>query len=473
MSLLALPPDAAPSAWRRAFVGLDERVPVGDGRLARYVNLDNAATTPALRTVAEAVERCLSSYASVHRGAGYKARATTAAYEDAHDAMLAFVGADPASNVAIFGKNTTEAINKLAHRLSIAADAVVVTTAMEHHSNDLPWRRRAAVARVRVTPDGQLDEEDFDRVLSRHAGRIAIVAASGASNVTGFVQPVHRLARKAHAVGAPIVVDAAQLVAHRGLDVKPDADPEHLDFVAFSGHKMYAPFGAGVLIGPRDTFLHDAPDAVGGGTVDVVTEDEVIWAGLPDREEAGTPNAVGAVAMAAAARQLTTWGLPAVAAHEAALAGYARARLREVPGLAIYGDAAGDEADRVGVITFNLAAVDHALVAAVLGYEAGIGVRNGCFCAHPYVAHLLGVKVEAAAAWVAPDAGLRPGMVRISLGAYNTAADIDAAVDVLTAIAAGRHVAAYERTSNAEYAPRRPAESGGIHTPWTSAPGRP
>src|SRR5690606_40174920 len=119
--------------------------------------------------------------------------------------------------------------------------------------------------------------------------------------------PVHRLARKAHAVGARLAVDAAQLVAHCRLDMKPDTDPEHLDFVAFSGHKMYAPFGAGVLIGPRDVFLAGAPDVVGGGTVDLVTEDNVVWAGLPDREEAGTPNAVGAVAMAAAARQLSEW----------------------------------------------------------------------------------------------------------------------------------------------------------------------
>lgn len=459
--------DIEPLVPSDAFVGLDERVPAAGGTL-RYVNLDNAATTPPLRTVADAVLHAMRTYGSVHRGAGYKARASTATYEAARGELLAFTGADPESNVAIFGRNTTDALNKLANRLPMPPGAVVVTTMMEHHSNDLPWRRRAHVARARVTADGRLDEDDFDRLLSRHAGRIAVVAVSGASNVTGLVQPVHRLARKAHAVGARLVVDAAQLVAHRPLDMRPDDDPEHLDFVAFSGHKMYAPFGSGALIGPRDVFLAGEPDVVGGGTVDLVTEHHVAWAGLPDREEAGTPNAAGAVAMAAAARQLCDWGMDRIRRHEEALAAYARCRLREVAGLTIYGDEPGTE--RVGAIAFNLASADHALVAAVLGYEAGVGVRNGCFCAQPYAAHLLGIPADEHRAWI-PGKAIRPGMVRISLGLYNTPDDIDRAVAVLHEVAAGRYRQAYERISVDEYVPRHRSESG-IPTAWTSRLGR-
>src|SRR5690606_29225220 len=212
-----------------------------------------------------------------------------------------------------------------------------------------------------------------------------------------------------------------------------------------------APFGAGVLIGPRDVLLAGAPDVVGGGTVDLVTEDNVVWADLPDREEAGTPNAIGAVAMAAAARQLSGWGMEAVRAHESSLAAHARARLREVPGLTIYGDV--DSVERVGAIAFNLASADHALVAAVLGHEAGIGVRNGCFCAQPYVARLLGVSPAEHRAWT-PGA-IRPGMVRISLGLHNTAEEIDAAAAVLHDVARGRYVSGYERASADEYAPRQ------------------
>ena len=134
---------------------------------------------------------------------------------------------------------------------------------MEHHSNDLPWRRRANVVRADVTPEGRLDEDHVDRLLDELGERVALVTVSGASNVTGFVQPIHRLARKAHAVGARIFVDAAQLAPHRRIDVKPDDDPEHLDFVALSAHKMYAPFGTGALVGHRDVFLDGAPEHQG------------------------------------------------------------------------------------------------------------------------------------------------------------------------------------------------------------------
>jgi cysteine desulfurase / selenocysteine lyase len=164
------------------------------------------------------------------------------------------------------------------------------------------------------------------------------VAVTGASNVSGFIQPIHRLAAKAHAAGARILVDAAQLAPHRRVDMRPDDDPEHLDFVVLSAHKMYAPFGAGALIGPKEVFLHSAPEYTGGGTVDVVTLDEVHWAGVPDREEAGSPNVVGAVAMAAAAQALMAVGMDAVAAHEQELLAYAIERMQAVPGIHIYGE---------------------------------------------------------------------------------------------------------------------------------------
>ena len=237
----------------------------------------------------------------------------------------------------IFGKNTTEAINKLAFRFPLLPHQVVLSTVMEHHSNDLPWRRRAPVVRAAVTPDGRLDEDDMDRLLAAYGERVALVTVSGASNVTGFVQPIHRLARKAHAVGARILVDAAQLAAHRRIDVKPVDDPEHLDYVVLSAHKMYAPFGTGALVGRQDTFLHGAPEHPGGGTVEIVTPTDVYWAGLPAREEAGSPNVIGAVAMAVAAQTLMDAGMDGIARHEASLTAYALRRLQAVPGLTVYG----------------------------------------------------------------------------------------------------------------------------------------
>ena len=323
--------------WRDRFVGLGQMLPLFDGRLAPYINLDNAASTPPLRDVADAIERFLPYYSSVHRGSGFKSRVSTVAYDDAHDTVARFVGADTRTNTVIFGKNTTEAINKLAFRFPLPPGSVVLSSEMEHHSNDLPWRR-ATVVRARVTPDGRLDEDDVDRLLAGYGERIALVTVSGASNVTGFIQPIHRLARKAHRVGASILVDAAQLAPHRRIDVKPDDDPEHIDFVALSAHKMYAPFGTGALVGRRDIFLSGAPEYQGGGTVEIVTADEVHWAGLPDREEAGSPNVIGAIAMAAAARTLMDMGWDELERHEAMLTQYTLERLQSVRGVKVYGE---------------------------------------------------------------------------------------------------------------------------------------
>ena len=447
------------SHWRERIAGLDEKLPLLDGRFAPYINLDNAASPPPFRHVLEAVHHFLPYYSSVHRGTGFKSRLSTAAYDDAHDVVAQFVGADPAGSVVIFVKNTTEALNKLAFRYPLTPRSVVLSTGMEHHSNDLPWRGRAEVMRAKTTPDGRLDEEDVDRLIGEYGDRIALVTVSGASNVTGFVQPVHRLARKAHAVGARIVVDAAQLAAHRRIDVKPDDSPEHLDYVVLSAHKMYAPFGAGVLIGRRDTFEHGPPEHRGGGTVDIVTPTAVSWAGLPDREEAGSPNVVGAVAMAVAAQTLMGIGIDSVARHEQMLTTYALEQLRSLPGITLYGEiCAARTDDRVGVIPFNLRSLPHGLVAAILGYEGGIGVRSGCFCAQSYVAMLLGREPPALGDWQGENPRLarstRPGMVRVSLGLYNTREDVDGLVTMLKRIAAGDYRGRYEPVpETGEYRP--------------------
>jgi selenocysteine lyase/cysteine desulfurase len=444
-------------------VGVDEPVPVLDGRFVPYVNLDNAASTPPLRSVLDAVERFLPFYASVHRGTGYKSRVSTAAYEQARDMVLDFVRADHDLDVAVFGKNTTEAINTLARSMSMPDDAVVLTTVLEHHSNDLPWRSRAEVVHVGARPDGTLDEDDLDRQLRGFAGRIALLAVSGASNVTGVVQPVHTLAEKVHAVGGRILVDAAQLAAHRSIAMGAHDDPGHLDFVVLSAHKMYAPFGTGALIGDRSCF-GPAASHPGGGTVEAVSVDRVIWADLPDREEGGSPNVVGAVALGAATQALTAFGLDGIRAHEAGLTRYAIERLGRLPGLTLHGPpCASATADRVGVIPFSVDGLDHAFVAAVLGYEHGIGVRSGCFCAHPYVAHLLRLTPGEAGSWIAKvgegDKRGAPGLVRMSLGCYSDRRDIDRAVEALERLVAGEVDGHYEQGLDGTYVP------AGYHEP--------
>lgn len=444
---------------RQRILGIDREIPLLDGSRVTYVNLDNAASTPPLLDVIEALEQFMPFYASVHRGTGFKSRLSTEAYDRAHAIVAGFFGANPRTQAVAFGKNTTEAINKLSYRLPVDDGQVVITTQLEHHSDDLPWRRLGRVVHVRATADGRLDEDDFDRQIESHAGRIALVAVSGASNVTGFIQPIYRLARKAHEAGTRILVDAAQLAPHRAIDMRPDDDPEHLDFLAISAHKMYAPYGTGALIGPKELFLASPPEYRGGGTIDVVTLDDVVWAGLPDREEAGSPNVVGAVALAAAMQTLSRVGMQAVADHEASLVHYALERLQTVPGLTLYGETDPALAgDRVGVIPFNLEGHSHFEVAAILGYEGGIGVRSGCFCAHPYVIHLLGVSGDETAVWrrqiMAGDKTEMPGMVRASFGCYNNTDDVDRMVDMLQSIAHGRIQGNYQvDKATGEYSP--------------------
>lgn len=442
---------AANQNYRRLFVGLDTPVPLYNGTQQPYINLDNAASTPPLANVQAAINAFLPYYSSVHRGTGFKSQLSTHAYEAARQAVLRFVNADSMEHTCIFGKNTTEAINKLAHRFPFTDERdVVITSGMEHHSNDLPWRSSAKTVHVGLTNDGRLDEAEFDGELAHYAGRVALVAITGASNVTGYLNPIHRLARKAHVAGAQILVDCAQLAPHRRVDMRPLDDPEHLDFIAISAHKMYAPFGTGALVGRRSLFAQGDPDMQGGGTVEIVTLDDVVWAGPPDRDEAGSPNTVGAVGLAAAITQLESIGMEAVAAHEAELTAHALQRLQSLPGIQIYGDRdPQNAAQRLGVIPLQVSGISHFKVAAILGNEFGIGVRSGCFCAHPYILHLLGFSAQERRQvrqhMLAGDKREMPGLIRASFGLYNTLDEVDALAEALDRIIHGDYEGQYQQ----------------------------
>jgi cysteine desulfurase / selenocysteine lyase len=433
---------------RERIVGIDQRVPVLDGSTCPYVNLDNAASTPVLRDVMDTVNRFMDWYSSVHRGTGFKSRVATQAYDDARQIVGEFVGANLQDHTVIFGKNTTEAINKLAHRFPLGKDDVVLVSLLEHHSNDLPWRVHAHAEHIAADELGRLDEDDYDRLLARYAGQVRLVAITGASNVTGHLPDIYRLSEKAHAAGAQILVDCAQLAPHRAISMGSLDDPAHLDYVALSAHKMYAPFGTGALIGRRDTFEQGAPEYRGGGTIEFVTLKEVAWAEPPDRDEAGSPNVVGAVALAATTKALNAIGMDAIARHEAELTAYALERLARIDGVQLYGDTdPRTTSRRTGVIPFTVEGLSHFLVAAVLGAEWGIGVRHGCFCAHPYLTHLLKISPEELAQ-VRDDIlgnhrGEMPGLVRVSFGMYNTVEEVDLLVEALAEIVQGKYRGRY------------------------------
>jgi cysteine desulfurase / selenocysteine lyase len=450
----------ATSSYRDQFVGLDYLTPTLGGRLSPYTNLDNAASTPALKTVDQAVQGFLQFYSSVHRGTGFKSQLSTHVFEASRHKVIEFVGGNPAEHVCIYGKNTTEMTNRLALRFPFTAQRnLVLVSSMEHHSNDLPWRHAAQVIHIANLPDGRLDEADFDRLLAEYRDLVALVAITGASNVTGFINPVHRLAEKAHAAGAQILVDCAQLAPHRAVNMLPLSDPAHLDYVVISAHKLYAPFGTGALVGRKDTFAQGEPDHRGGGQVEFVGLDTVYWSGAPERDEAGSPNTVGAVALAAALTKLQAIGMEQVARHEAELTGYLLTRLREVPGVLVFGEPdPARAAERLGVVPIQLEGLSHFLVAAILGFEFNIGVRNGCFCAHPYLMHLLHVPEEEALAVrsriLLNDRREVPGLVRISFGLYNDFSDVDRLIEALKAIRKGEYQGTYlQDPRSGEYHP--------------------
>ncbi|MEO8201128.1 MAG: aminotransferase class V-fold PLP-dependent enzyme [Gemmatimonadota bacterium] len=436
------PPNGSPgSDWARLVAGSDVEVPVLGGGTLPFINFDNAASTPPLTAVLEAVDRFAPWYSNVHRGTGFKSRLSSWAFDAARKRIGSFVGATDDRQVVLFTRNTTEGINHLARRFQFDTGDVVLVTGMEHHSNDLPWRSVAPVVHLGIDATGAVDESQLRWQLEQHRGKVAVLAVSGASNVTGRVNPVHRWARMVHEAGGMIVVDAAQLVPHRPVDVRSPDDPEHLDFLVFSGHKLYAPFGAGVVVGPGRFFSMGDPVEVGGGTVNMVSLDRVAWTSLPDREEAGTPCVIGAVALAAAMDQVCRLGWPALIRHERALTTHALESMTSIPGVEIYGQAA--DGDRIGVIAFNVEGMPHGLVASILSHEWGIGVRNGCFCAHPYVKTLLGItQGDAAEIEGRMSRGERtalPGTVRVSFGLYNTESEVDRLAKALGAIVRGRY----------------------------------
>ncbi|MBN2465931.1 aminotransferase class V-fold PLP-dependent enzyme [candidate division WOR-3 bacterium] len=433
---------------RQELVGLDTEVPTLSGQRRRYVSLDNASSTPTFRPIVSKVDEFLGYYANVHRGSGFKSQLASWAFETARHDVARFVKADLNEKTVIFTKNTTESINRLSRLYPFRPDGVIITSTMEHHSNDLPWRRVAKVVHVGVKADGSLDVDDYLRKLKEYAGKVDLVTMTGASNVSGWVTPYHYLARLAHEAGAKFVLDAAQLAPHRPVDMKPSSDPEHIDYLAFSAHKMYAPYGIGALVGDRKPLLAADPDMVGGGVVDIVTIEGAYWRELPEREEAGTPDIVGVVALAAAIRLLEAVGWSAIQEHEERLARRLLTRLAEVPEMKIYGqNDPVDVSGRLGVVAFNVGKIPYALVAAILSYEHGIGVRTGCFCAHPYMLCLLDVQPQEATKVrdeiLSRDRTNVPGAVRASVGLYNDESDIDALVEALKVVQRGGHSGSY------------------------------
>ncbi|MGW0856393.1 aminotransferase class V-fold PLP-dependent enzyme [Streptomyces sp. NPDC002690] len=398
-------------------LGKDVTVPLVTGGEVTYAALDYAASAPALQRVWDDVAAYAPYYGSVHRGAGYLSQLSTDLFENSRATVAEFLGCRPGDQV-IFTRSTTDSLNLLAAVIPAGCEVFVFET--EHHASLLPWRD-ARVTYLNAPRTPRQAVETLERALAdRDPYGPALVCVTGASNVTGELWPVKELAAAAHAHGARIVLDAAQLAPHHPVDIAA----LDVDWVAFSGHKLYAPFGSGVLAGRADWLQDSEPYLAGGGASKKVARRtdggvDVEWHTTSARHEAGSPNVIGVYSIASACKALTEAGFDKLVAREQRLVARVRAGLAEVPQVKVL-SLFGDDAPRVGVISFVVEGWNSSHFAAALSAEYGIGVRDGLFCAHPLVRTLLGSDPQDPGECGAPEA--EPGerslnAIRVSFGA--------------------------------------------------------
>lgn len=371
------------------------------------VYLDNAATTQKPKCVIDAITREYCEVnANVHRGVHFLSQKATELHEEARETVRRFLNAREREEI-VFTRGTTESLNLVASSYGEAflkeGDEVILST-MEHHSNIVPWqmlrdRKGIVIKVIPIDEEGRLLLDEYERLFT---DRTRLVCVTHVSNVLGTVNPVAEMARTAHAHGCHILVDGAQSVPHFPVDVQ-ELD---CDFLTFSGHKIYGPTGIGVLYGCRELLEKLPPYQGGGEMIQRVTFEHTTYEGLPYRFEAGTPDYVGSFALAVALNYVERIGRSCIAAHEQDLVAYAMERMREIPGMKIYGEAERKDA----VVAFNVGQIHHLDLGTLLD-RLGIAIRTGHHCAQP-VMDRYGVE----------------GMARASFALYTTRAEIDALV---------------------------------------------
>lgn len=390
---------------RRDFPALDQEI-----RGKPLVYLDNGASAQKPKAVIDTVSAFYAhDYANVHRAVHTLGERATQAYEAARDKVRHFINARSSEEI-IFVRGTTEAINLVAQsygRNTLRAGDEIILTQMEHHSNIVPWQllREQTGIVLRVVPindSGELMLDELEKLLTQ---RTRLLTLAHLSNALGTINPVRRIIERAHALGVPVLLDAAQAVPHLSVDVQA----LDCDFYAFSGHKLYGPSGIGVLYGKKDLLGAMPPYQGGGEMIRYVTFEKTEYAGLPCKFEAGTPNIAGAVGLGAAIDYVSGIGLAAIAAHEQDLLSYATDRATEIGGMRIIGTGR----EKASILSFELAGVHPHDIGTILDSE-GIAIRAGHHCAMP-VMRRFGV----------------PATARASFGMYNTRHEIDALIAAL------------------------------------------
>ena len=451
------------------FIGLDTVYTLADGRKTARVYLDSSASTLMMGAAHDMLEEFFDHYANSHSLLHFSAKITTSQYDWAHQRILSFLGADPEEYTCFFtGSGTTAGINRLARvfRDYRKDKDVVLISIMEHHSNDLPHRKHAGkVIHIPLKSHssgqpGSLDMKSLQENLEKFQDQINYVAITGISNVTGIINPIHDIAELAHSYGALILIDGAQMAAHMPVQMSGYSNPaKNIDAFVFSGHKTYVPGSPGVVVCRKDILTAIEPEELGGGMVeDVFVDKYIIKDYFPDREEAGTPNIPGAIALSTAIEIMDRIGMETIYGEEDELVLDTMKRMKKIPDIIIYGESNNDKCSRAGSISFNIKGMHHGLVAAVLNDYFNIAVRNECFCAHPYVKELILDDMLDAITDIPEEEiesiyKLLAGMVRASFGLYNKPEDVDALINALQEIVFRKEefVALYHVDENGNY----------------------
>ena len=382
------------------FIGLDTVYTLANGKKSQRIYLDSTASTLMMGAAHDAVEAFYEHYANTHSILHFSAHISSKQYQWAHERILSFLKADPEIYTCFFtGSGTTAGINRLARvfRDYRPDQHIALISLMEHHSNDLPHRKHAGeVVHIPLKSHssgqpGCLDKKSLEENLKKYRDRVNYVAITGISNVTGIINPIYDIAELAHDYGALVLIDGAQMAAHMPVQMSGHSNASrNIDAFVFSGHKTYVPGSPGAVLCRKEILMAIEPEELGGGMVeDVFVDKYIIKDYFPDREEAGTPNIPGAIALAAAIEVMDRVGMETIYQEEEKLVRDTMERMKKIPGIIIYGETDSDKCSRAGSISFNIKGMHHGLAAAVLNDYFNIAVRNECFCAHPYVKELI------------------------------------------------------------------------------------
>lgn len=411
--------------------GANLKVKTRNSETVKRIYFNNSATPLVLKNVVDNLN-CEIPWLTYINAPGVLSEKNTLEYENVRNTILKLIDGDKEKDSVIYVKSATEGINLLAEFFKNEnPNKLVITTAMEHMANYLPFKANFPTKVVGITEKGELDLCQLENILRNNAGNISLVTVTGASNVTGITTPIYEIASMAHKYGAKILVDIVQVIQHRPFSMMPHECDEHIDFIVFSGHKCYSPLNGGALVGPKAFFEKFTPVLYGSGSTKFVSDDKIIYANIPQRFEAGYPEYFGTLAMGKALNTLSKIGLDRISKYERELFLYAKEELKKIPNAIIYGDKSNNVI--IPNISFNISNLYYKDVAKYLVDNFGIETGAGVVGADMYVQKLLGISPKEA--YIRFISEKPVGLVRISLGMYNTFDEIDSFIYAIKTLA--------------------------------------